>query len=54
MWLKMAIKSSKVLKEGSNDPSFQENKLITARYFMKRMLPETSAHLKRLRQELTS
>ena len=48
MWLKMAIKSSKVLKEGSNDPSFHENKLITARYFMKRMLPETGSYLKKI------
>ncbi|MBK5920629.1 acyl-CoA dehydrogenase [Rhodothalassium salexigens] len=41
MWAKMAKVALIRLDEGSGDMAFHENKLITARYFAKHMLPET-------------
>ncbi|WP_310497725.1 acyl-CoA dehydrogenase C-terminal domain-containing protein [Sandarakinorhabdus sp.] len=43
MWLLMARASLAALDDGSNDPDFYNAKLITARHFAARVLPETSA-----------
>lgn len=49
MWGIMAEKSQEALAEGAGDnKSFHEEKLITARYFMERVMPESAAHLARI------
>ena len=49
MWGLMAEKSQEALTEGANGSSeFHENKLMTARYFMERIMPECAAHLARI------
>ncbi len=49
MWCLMAEKSLEGLDSGDKDKAnFYENKLITARYFMERILPEAQAHLARI------
>ncbi len=49
MWGLMAEKSQEALAEGSaSSPEFHENKLMTARYFMERIMPESAAHLARI------
>ena len=46
MWLMMTKEALE--REGDSDP-FYKNKLITARYFFERVLPESSAHLAKLK-----
>ncbi|MEM0929454.1 MAG: acyl-CoA dehydrogenase C-terminal domain-containing protein [Pseudomonadota bacterium] len=46
MWLMMTKEALE--REGDNDP-FYKNKLITARYFFERVLPESSVHLAKLK-----
>ena len=49
MWAMMAEKSLAALEEGANGKDqFHQNKLVTARYFMERLMPETKAHLARI------
>ncbi|WP_439817760.1 acyl-CoA dehydrogenase C-terminal domain-containing protein [Zavarzinia sp. CC-PAN008] len=48
MWLQMAETAQAKLKEGTGDAAFYEAKLVTARFFMERMLPDTAAHLAKL------
>ena len=49
MWAVMAEKSLAALKEGAGDKeAFHEEKLVTARYFMERIMPEAQAHLARI------
>jgi hypothetical protein len=49
MWGLMAEKSQEALAEGANGSTeFHENKLMTARYFMERVMPESAAHLARI------
>ena len=49
MWGMMAEKSQEALQEGANGSSeFHENKLVTGRYFMERVMPECAAHLARI------
>ncbi|MGO4831406.1 acyl-CoA dehydrogenase, partial [Rhizobiaceae sp. 2RAB30] len=49
MWAQMAKSSQAKLAEGANgSSSFYDNKLVTARFFMERVMPETSAHLARI------
>ena len=49
MWGLMAEKSHEALKESANGSSgFHENKLLTGRYFMERVMPECAAHLARI------
>ncbi|WP_308911306.1 acyl-CoA dehydrogenase C-terminal domain-containing protein [Pseudokordiimonas caeni] len=45
MWLKMARVSKTALEDGTDDPTFHENKLVTARYYIKRRMTETRALL---------
>ena len=48
MWVLSAQAASKKLAEGGGNEEFLKSKLITARYFMERVMPETSAHLARI------
>jgi alkylation response protein AidB-like acyl-CoA dehydrogenase len=48
MWLRMAQASSKALNEGTEDRAFHEAKLVTARFFAERVLPETGALRRKL------
>lgn len=43
MWAKMARASLDALAAGTSDAEFYNNKLITARYFVQRHLPDTSS-----------
>jgi hypothetical protein len=50
MWARMAVVASAKLKNGANgEAAFYENKLATGRYYVERVLPETGAHLARLK-----
>jgi acyl-CoA dehydrogenase len=49
MWAQMVKVAQAKLAEGANGAtSFYENKIVTGRYFMERVMPETSAHLARI------
>ncbi|MEX0404362.1 acyl-CoA dehydrogenase C-terminal domain-containing protein [Aquibium sp. LZ166] len=49
MWAQMAKSAQAKLAEGANgDGSFYETKLVTAKFFMERIMPETGAHLARI------
>ena len=49
MWAQMASVANASLADGaSGDAAFYENKLVTGRYFMERVMPETAAHLARI------
>ena len=43
MWLRMARASTGALASGAEDKAFHEAKLVTARFFAQRMMPETGA-----------
>jgi alkylation response protein AidB-like acyl-CoA dehydrogenase len=43
MWLRMAKASGAALANGGGDRAFHEAKLVTARFFAQRMMPETGA-----------
>jgi alkylation response protein AidB-like acyl-CoA dehydrogenase len=43
MWLRMAKTSSEALAQGCEDEAFHQAKLITARFFAERIMPETNA-----------
>ena len=48
MWAMIAEASAKHIAAGDTDP-FYANKLITGRYFLERLLPDTGAHLAKLK-----
>jgi hypothetical protein len=43
MWLRMAKASRAVLSNGAEDRGFHEAKLVTARFYAERVMPETGA-----------
>ncbi|MFL6861541.1 MAG: acyl-CoA dehydrogenase C-terminal domain-containing protein, partial [Allosphingosinicella sp.] len=43
MWLRMAKASAALLADGAEDKAFHDAKLVTARFFAERVLPETGA-----------
>src|SRR3954464_7267202 len=43
MWLRMAKASTAALADGAEDKDFHEAKLVTARFFAERVMPETGA-----------
>jgi len=43
MWLRMATAATKALADGKGDKAFLEAKLVTARYFAERILPDAGA-----------
>lgn len=48
MWAQMAVAAQKSLDAGTGDAAFLNTKLATGRYYMKRQLPATAAHLARI------
>jgi acyl-CoA dehydrogenase len=49
MWARMVKTAQEKLAAGANGSAqFYENKLVTGRYFMERVMPETAAHLARI------
>jgi alkylation response protein AidB-like acyl-CoA dehydrogenase len=48
MWLRMVQASTKALREGTEDEAFHQAKLVTARFFAERVLPETGALRRKL------
>lgn len=48
LWAKMALVAKQKLAEGAGDKEFYETKLVTARFFMERMLPDTAAQLAKI------
>jgi len=48
MWLRMAKASKEALSNGADDRAFHENKLIMARFFAERVMPETNAHRRKI------
>jgi len=48
MWAIMTDKAMSAIEAGTGDKQFYENKLITGRYFMERIMPEAAAHLARI------
>jgi len=47
-WARMAKAASTALHEGTGDPDYYNAKLATGRYYMSRVLPETSLRLARI------
>jgi hypothetical protein len=43
MWLKMAAAAARLKAAGEGDAAFLDAKLVTARYFAERVLPEAGA-----------
>ncbi len=43
MWLRMASASARALADGGEDQAFHQAKLVTARFFAERIMPETGA-----------
>jgi hypothetical protein len=48
MWLKLARASARALAEGGEDREFHEAKLVTARFYVQRELPLSSALRRRI------
>jgi alkylation response protein AidB-like acyl-CoA dehydrogenase len=48
MWLKMARASTAALANGAEDKAFHEAKLVTARFFAERIMPDTGALRRKL------
>ncbi|MBU3974470.1 MAG: acyl-CoA dehydrogenase C-terminal domain-containing protein, partial [Alphaproteobacteria bacterium] len=48
LWAQMAKAAQKQIDAGSTDP-YYANKLMTGRYFVERILPDTGAHLAKLK-----
>jgi len=48
VWAQMAKLAQKRLADGDGNAAFYENKLITARYFLQRVMPDSAAHLARV------
>jgi alkylation response protein AidB-like acyl-CoA dehydrogenase len=48
MWLRMATAAQAALDAGTDDKAFMEAKLITARFFAERIMPEAGAHRRKL------
>jgi alkylation response protein AidB-like acyl-CoA dehydrogenase len=48
MWLRMASAAQTALESGAEDKAFMEAKLITARFFAERMMPDTGALRRKL------
>ncbi len=46
MWCRMVIAAQEKIQSGEGDKDFYESKIITARFFMARMLPEADARFK--------
>ena len=54
MWCRMAESAQAKITAGNGVPERMEGKLVTGRFFMERMLPESAAHLARIQAGATS
>ncbi len=48
IWVQLAKVAQTQLADGTTDVAFYENKLATGRFFVRRILPDTAAHLAKL------
>lgn len=48
MWLRMATAAKAALDAGSEDKTFMEAKLVTARFFAERIMPDSGALRRKL------
>ncbi|MFM9853016.1 MAG: acyl-CoA dehydrogenase C-terminal domain-containing protein [Sphingomonadaceae bacterium] len=48
MWLRMAVAAQAALSEDAHDKAFMEAKLMTARFFAQRIMPDTAAFRRKL------
>ncbi len=48
MWLRMARASAAALANGAEDPDFHQAKLVTARFYAERILPEAGAERRKI------
>jgi alkylation response protein AidB-like acyl-CoA dehydrogenase len=48
MWLRMAVAADKALHEGKSDTDYMNAKLVTARFYAERMLPDTQSLRRKL------
>ena len=48
MWLRMAKASAAALADGAEDKAFHEAKLITARFYAERILPQAGAERRKV------
>ncbi|MCH4892537.1 acyl-CoA dehydrogenase [Sphingomonas sp. SFZ2018-12] len=48
MWLRMLKAAHAALAEGQGDAKFMEGKIVTARFFAERILPEAGAHRRKI------
>jgi alkylation response protein AidB-like acyl-CoA dehydrogenase len=48
MWLRMAKASAALLADGTGNSSFHQNKLMTARFFADRIMPESNAQRRKI------
>jgi len=53
MWAQMAKAAQEALDAGTADETFMQNKLVTGRYYMQRLLPETGLRLARINSGAT-
>jgi len=49
IWAQTARAAQEKLADGTDDAAFYQNKLVTARYYMERRMPDAGAHLARIR-----
>jgi hypothetical protein len=55
MWCRIVVAARAKLSSGANGASERmQARLVTARFFMERMLPETAAHVARIQSGATS
>lgn len=48
MWLRMAVAAARLKAAGEGDAAFLDAKLVTARFFAERVLPETGAYRRKI------
>ena len=48
MWLRMARASAAAIEAGAGDTAFHETKLMTARFFAERIMPDAGAHRRKI------
>jgi hypothetical protein len=48
MWLRMARASTEALANGAEDPAFHQAKLVTAKFYAERIMPDTGALRRKL------
>ncbi len=48
MWLRMAVAAAALKAEGEGDAAFFDAKLVTARFYAERLLPEAGAHRRKI------